>query len=407
MSTPKLMLFVNGRASEHGIGNIFLNDLCAVLSTDKLCRFSTVRDDAGVGTQSWGGRPVRYFHVTVSTVPVLSSVSDEIFKRTQEARLVTSAVQFGREHSVEGIWAVFNSTYIIRSALAVAQALDVPLFATIWDPPDVFRINMHLNHRSYQNIYRIFQETLKRSTSVSVIGESMARHYKQELGILSVPLAHGYRSAEYLPDQEPFRDGKVKIAFAGSLYSKSEWRALLRALDTANYRISGREIELHFIGRRPLRGVPMPKCVIRHGVLSPEETLIRLRGLDIGYLPYWFDPRFETVARLAFPSKSAVYLAAGCRLFYHGPHYGSPTEFLKKYRVGMPCHSLSAGKIVEAIEMLCEEMNSSQLYSSERLRARDEMLSREAMATRFAEFIGDSSSNVIASRDRESSATAK
>ncbi len=46
----------------------------------------------------------------------------------------------------------------------------------------------------------------------------------------------------------------------------------------------------------------MPKHVIRHGCLSSEDTLDRLRDIDIGYLPYWFAKRYKAVASLAFPS---------------------------------------------------------------------------------------------------------
>ena len=387
MSLPKLLLMVNGPASESGISGIFLNDLCALYPREKLCRFSTVRGRSGSGAHSWGGRPVQYFKVLVSTLPVLSSLTDRIFKRTQEAELIGQAVRFGRDNSVEAVWGVLNSTYMVRTALAVATALNVPLYTTVWDPPDVFRINMHLSKSRYEDIHRVFQKTLQRSASVSVIGESMGMHYAREFGISSIPIAHGYKTADYLQDQTPSTDGKVKIGFAGSLYAKCEWRALLQALEFAKFRIAGRPVELHFIGRPPLRGAPMPDYVIKHGVLSSEETLNRLRGVDIGYLPYWFARRYEGVARLAFPSKSAVYLAAGCRILYHGPAYGSPTGFLDKYKVGVACHTLEAGRIVESLERLAKDAEEPSRYLAERKRACDEMISREAMRKGFANFL--------------------
>jgi hypothetical protein len=387
MSLPKLLLMVNGPASESGIGGVFLNDLCALYPREKLCRFSTLKGRSEFEAHSWNGRPVQYFKVPASALPILSSLIERNFKRTQEAELIDHAVQFGRDQSVEAVWGVLNSTYMVRTALAVANALEVPLYTTVWDPPDAFRINMHLSKGCYEDIHRVFQQTLQCSTSVSVIGESMGMHYQREFGISSIPIAHGYKTADYLQDQTPFVDGKVKIGFAGSLYAKREWRALLRALEHAKFRIAGRPVELHFIGRPPLRGAPMPDYVIKHGVLSSEETLNRLRGVDIGYLPYWFDRRYENVARVAFPSKSSVYLAAGCRIFYHGPDYGSPTGFLDKYKVGVACHSLDAERIVESLERLAKDADGSSRYMAERKRACEEMISREAMRRGFAKFV--------------------
>jgi len=388
MNLPKLLLLVNGPASESGIGGIFLNDLCSFYPSQKLCRFSTtLKKTPGPKAHLWDGRPVQYFPVTVSTLPILSSITDRIFQRTEEAQLIAEAVRFGRNNSVEAVWGVLNSSYMVRIALAVANALNVPLYTTVWDPPDSFRINMHLSRRRYDDIHGIFQQTLRKSTSVSVIGESMAKQYAQELGVCATPIAHGYPTAAYLPGKTPFADGKVKIGFAGSLYAKQEWRALIRALEFAKLSIAGRPVELHFIGRCPFRGAPMPDYVIKHGVLSPDETLNRLRGVDIGYLPYWFNRRHENIARLAFPSKSAVYLAAGCRIFYHGPQYGSPTAFLSKYQVGAACHTLDLPGIVETLELLAQDAKGSSHYSDERARACKEMISREAMIEHFATFL--------------------
>jgi hypothetical protein len=395
MSLPRLLLLVNGHAAESGIGNIFLSDLCASYPPGKLCRFSTVRQTPNREAHSWCGRPVEYFKVLVSTVPILSSFTDWNFQHNQEAELVSQAAHFGRENSVDAVWAVFNSTYIIRTALAVANKLDVPLYTTVWDPPEVFRINMHLNQGRYDDIYMIFLRTLGLSTSVSVIGESMAAKYDQELGIRTIPLAHGYRAAEWTPDKVPFKDDKVRIGFAGSLYAKREWRAFLRALESVEWNIAGRPVELHQIGRRPLRGAPMPEHVIRHGCLSNEDTLDRLRDIDIGYLPYWFDGRYKAVASLAFPSKASVYLAAGCRIFYHGPDYGSPTAFLTKYNVGTACHDLRPAKIVEALDVLIRGGKRDLDYSKESKRVCSDLLSYEAMLRQFTTFLGGQRDDLI------------
>ena len=132
----------------------------------------------------------------------------------------------------------------------------------------------------------------------------------------------------------------------------------------------------------------MPDEVIRHGVLSSEETLERLRAIDIGYLPYWFDERYKAVASLAFPSKTSVYLAAGCRIFYHGPSYGSPTAFLAKYNVGKACHDLRPNKIIEALGLLIRDWNRDPEYSKESRRVCENLLSYEAMLRQFAIFLG-------------------
>lgn len=181
-------------------------------------------------------------------------------------------------------------------------------------------------------------------------------------------------------------EGPVRIIFAGSLYSKEEWNSLVDALESAGWRAGGRDVELHFMGRFPLSGARRPERVQLLGHRPFAEAMAIMAGMDIGYLPYWFDPAHEVPARTSFPGKMSAYAAAGLTVFHHAPDYTEATAFLGQYPFGVACPSLEPDVVLssldEAIRLSADE--ASRL-AREQAVARE--LSRDAMAERARRFL--------------------
>ena len=109
---------------------------------------------------------------------------------------------------------------------------------------------------------------------------------------------------------------------------------------------------------------------------------------DACYLPYWIDPKYGSVVRLAFPSKLSLYLAAGKPVFFHGPGTSSPVVFFEKYPVGVCCHTLEKKDILDS---LCRLIFDKELYEQSTKNGRKalkEVFDMHVIENRFREFIG-------------------
>ena len=113
-----------------------------------------------------------------------------------------------------------------------------------------------------------------------------------------------------------------------------------------------------------------------------------LSEADLLYCPYWFDPVFETEARLSFASKLTTYFAAGRPVLFHGPDYAAPAAFLKENDAGFICNSNNQPRIIDALNTLAaDEELCFRLASNARL-AFDKHLTLDTLRSKFAEFLG-------------------
>jgi glycosyltransferase involved in cell wall biosynthesis len=224
---------------------------------------------------------------------------------------------------------------------------------------------------------------------VSVIGAGMRAEYKRSIGIEGVLLNHGVPQEHWRPQRTMLRDsGKLTIGFAGSLYAKREWNALIAALAASGGMIAGRQVAIRFVGRKPRLGVANADFVQHLGTLSFENTNAVLSGVDICYLPYWFSASRRVEARLSFPSKLSSYAASGGAIFVHAPAYASPTLFHEEYPVGICCSSLDSNDITAALTRLAEDEPLRRRAAAARTAALEQELGLPVMLRRFAEFCG-------------------
>jgi hypothetical protein len=120
---------------------------------------------------------------------------------------------------------------------------------------------------------------------------------------------------------------------------------------------------------------------------SQEETIKLLSEVDVLYCPYWFDPAFYDESRLSFPSKLTTYLAAGRPVFFHGPEYASPAEFLKARNAAECCFSLDSAAIIASLTKLAVDETYYQQTAQNGHKAFMDCLTMPALKKNFLEFL--------------------
>jgi len=325
-------------------------------------------------------------------IGTLSSAARFHYRRVvSTGQLLRPALQLVAEFRPDWIWAVLDTPVVFRLGRALSKRTGVPLVTTVWDPPDGITILAGLDRLSVDTACRDHAKAIRASTRCGVVSEAMQLEYEETFNVPCVVLRHAppFAPAAVRQTSDEHAEGSpFRIAFCGSLYAATEWNALIAALDTIGWHLGSRPISLRVIGA----GVHVKTMSRAHveyfGYQTPMETRRLLVECDVGYIPYWFDPRFANSVRLCFPTKLTAYLAAGLPVFFHGPRDSSPTEFLSRFPAGVSCHSLDSKAIASAIVDLASD--SSAIGSMRRAgqQALQEELNETVLFERFAELFG-------------------
>ncbi len=305
-------------------------------------------------------------------------------------RIAAEAASFGKRHGVTAVWAVLEGQTLIRLALPVARALGVPLFTQVFDPPSWWLRDHGVDRVSTARILREYARALRGSAAVAAVSRAMAERYAAEFDVRAVPVLPGLDARlATAPAEAPHAGNRLVIGVAGQVYTRVEWGALLRALDAASWRVAGREVTIRLTGRYADLRADGPMRVEYLGWAPTQEEAIRLMSeADVLYCPCWFDPLFETEARLCFPSKLPGYLAAGRPVLFHGPEYAAAVPFLAEHDAALRCHSLETATLVSALEELGRGGDLYARLARNGHAAFHSELTEEAMRARFLEFLG-------------------
>lgn len=399
MKVPKLMLVVNGLPSFDDSGEIYLKTLCSNYPPEKLCRFSLVKGDSADIPDRWCGAPSsttqimqeQRFRRLGKKLSKLMRVPLHFYIRKFHARkMIADAVRFGREQSVELVWAALNSPQVIYIVQQIAIQLQVPFVLSIFDPPERMAYHLEMDSFSEKALMKDFAKCLRQATRIAVVStEAMRDEYLRRYDVDSIVQLQGLGRTLKQPISESINDGaNFTIGFAGFAYADQEFLALLAALDSVDWKIEGKEVILRILG--PALNITSPhKVNIEYlGWRTLEETIVLMSKSDVNYIPYWFDNAFQLAARLSFPSKLSAYLASGRPVLVHAPEYASPSLFIDKYPVGLVCQSLISAEIIGTLERFIKE---PELYAK-MVKTSQETFDREfdsrIFLKRFSALIG-------------------
>jgi hypothetical protein len=187
---------------------------------------------------------------------------------------------------------------------------------------------------------------------------------------------------------------------AGQFYAGTEWLALIRALNMAHWRVSDKNVHIIVVGAmRPPGDIP-PERIDYLGWKAQDEALRILSDCHILYCPYPSDAELAETARLSFPSKLTLYLAAGRPVLFHGPSFSSPARYLAEHGAGLCIDSKLPSAIYNGLVRLVEDTTLYRRIAHRGQAAFQRDFTLDVMRDRFFEFLG--MPNSIVAEDEES-----
>ena len=403
ISVPRILLYCGSAPGQSGVGGIVLRDFCDALPTGTLRCFvvppaascGELKDcpeviDFVVRRYDTAYRPVR------GILGELIAVAARKVKRPRHLRtIVNRAVECGRSHRAELVWAVFHCPTVIQTAGLVASRLGVPLVVWVEDAPELQSHQLRHDRWFARSVMRDFHATIESSVRCAAIGETMKEAYDQAYRKDCIILRHGLKpSAVQIPQAGPSHDGKLVIGFAGSITAGDEFGQLLRALDDSAWRLDGRDVVLRLVGCRVLLDASAPQRIEYFGrQRTVSDTVKVLADCDILYLPQPFAEQLRPLAHLSFPAKLATYLASGRPVVLHAPEYGSLVPFFERYPFGTWCSSLEGDDILSAFRDLACNADRYRSAVQAGQAARGEELNCDTFVRRLRQLlVGDESS---------------
>ena len=364
---PKIFLITSTDLKIESIGSFYLAELISLSKKNKfyICSLSHFL------------LPLNYFNHFVFLNKVLSLLTKSCF--FQNVRITLFKYFFLylytfflgckiRKYSTDCIWLTASSPELILIGERLSQqGFDLRL--TIWDPPEYILSSNKLNSYTYSSLMFSFINLLKKSKSVSVVSDSMLSKYSNFNKYIYV-VRYGVKNLFY---NNINSSKSIRIIFAGSLYSKNEWNALIHALDAMRWKLGDLKILLFFAGNFPMFGAIKSDKVIYLGRLTHKETILQLKKMQIAYLPYWFSKDHRETATMSFPGKLSTYLECGLVVFNHSPKYTEISKMISKFPFGVSCNSCSIKVIrkclLEAKNLLIKKervaLNIRQAVTSE------------------------------------------
>lgn len=369
--------------TKDGAGQLYLK---GIISTAPYVRVVNTRLPEGgyLEYASAAGRISRALTSLASRIGVWQTLKIALYERKQLSRDTQRAQELLNSYEAESGWITLSSPECILLAHSLIKK-GVKIRVTVWDAPEHLLSSQNICRNTTKRLINLFTEVLRGATSVSVISYNMQERYRSQLDITAVVI----RPVSALP-----QEGKktvshrrtLRLVFAGSLYAKVEWNALLKSLAAQQWRIANRKVIIYYLGTFPLRGALFDRRVKRLGHLPTAEAAAICRKCDVAYLPYWLSGDNALVAATSFPSKLAFYLGSGLPVFNHGPKTSETTRIMHDFEIGVSCHSLGVDNIAAALEALAQPEKLIIMQHEIRNLIHSE-LSAQSVGRHFVEFI--------------------
>ena len=396
---PRILMVSPVAPVPEGVGGVYLRDLCLMYPSDRLA-FAIL---PGIGHGTWPASLADAPKVTLDLVPergfnrwgrrVQRSTRwafDRYVDQRHLPRLIDRVEALARQVDPDTLWIPLAGPTMINAAAAIQRRLGIPMLTTVWDAPDyALRHYWGIEGASLDRLLARFGDAIRASTRCAVASPEMKAAYEARYGTPCVPMIHGMPESQWIEptgiraSSEPF-----VIGYAGSLYARTEWDALMSALSSTRWRVGGRDVVVRVLSASLDTRVAGPARIEFLGWHSTADALKILSRCDVCYVPYWFDAAFRSGVELSFPNKVSLYLAAGRPIFFHGPRESTPTHFLARWPVGVASHSLDASDVVGALTTAATDARFHERAAAAIPDALRAELGMHVFRRRFAEFVG-------------------
>jgi hypothetical protein len=398
-TAPKLLIVSPVAPVPDGVGGVYLRDLCLMYPADRL-GFAIL---PGIGRGAWPHALRDAPRTTLSEVPergfnrwgrrvqqTTRSLFDRYVDMQHLPRIIDQIEAFAKQVRPDVVWVPLAGPTMINIAGELPNRLGVPMLTTVWDPPDYALPHYWgIRGQSLERILARFGAAVRASRRCAVASSEMGEAYASQYGTTCVPMIHGLSESEWReptgirPPNEPF-----VIGYAGSLYARDEWNALMAALGSLGWKVGGRDTIVRVLASGLDVRVSGPARIEFLGWHSTTDAVKILSTCDICYVPYWFDNAFRAGVELSFPNKMSLYLAAGRPILFHGPEQSTPARFLDRWPVGVACHSLEPEAIAQVLRTAATDAAFHTRAAAVIPTVLREELGLHVFRRRFAEFIG-------------------
>ncbi len=398
MSQRRVLLISSNQPSASGVGGLYLLECCRQYPSD---RIACIHFSSAPTPEPWSAdlsevcREIHHWpydrsrRPTSGRVGALVAYADQwvtrCFRQGCAIRRTWALVQ---AFEPDVIWAVLDTPLMYRLPRQIARRLGIPLVTTVWDPPEAVCGELGWDRWSTLRAKRDFAASVRQSQRCGVVSENMQAEYTQRFGTPCVLLRHAVRRSHVVARAQQSRpERSFRIGFCGSVYSRVEWDALMAALDSIQWVLDGREVEVWTFCKRILLGAPGRANVRFFGWRGTDEMLPMLAQVDVGYLPYWFDNNRRESVRLCFPTKLGTYLACDLPVLFHGPADSSVAAFLRAHAVGVTCDSNEPTRLVGCLRRLSSDEETLLKMKESRDSVLDTILNLELFQQKFHELM--------------------
>lgn len=398
----KIMLFSPVYPSNDSSGAIMLRDLCRLVKSDSIYCF-VPRDPKLPKTLASKVPNIAAYKIVKRPIETpyrfprwffgkqLSWLIEKLKNLYIYTVITRQAIVFGGKHKVDCIWVILQGKTMINCALPVARALGVPVISQVWDDPEWILNSTGIPQEDKERALENFSQILKKSVVCATASEPMAEIFNKKYYAKTVAFLGSLDQKMALPPAQKIHQGsKLKIGFAGQIYTQIEWKAFFEALESVKWRILGREVEIYLLGKPGYYGVPETNLgkVIALGYKSQKSAIKVLSEMDFLYCPYWFDKKRQKISRTSFPSKLATYFASGRPVFFHGQEFSSAAKFIKENNCVLTCYSLEKKVILSKIKSLAKDQKEYSRLTRAGLVAFNKFLTYGNLALKLDSFLG-------------------
>jgi len=247
--------------------------------------------------------------------------------------LLATAVKLGlmvRRDPARLVWFVLQGERPTIAYRIVSWIARKPYLLQQWDP-----LSWWMGHRQYPGkLIRAAQGLLHRLEQGALVNIVPSDAWKEKLQQdgKAVTRLDNFISQRLLEETRfvAVRDpAALHAVFVGQFYAGAE---LVRTVQTLQQSLqaSDRRLVIHLFGSNT--GVQFEGCeVIAHGHLERDALIRRIAKWDLALLPYPTAAGHAETARLSFPSKARVYLAAGLPILACAPTFSGVHRFLAQH----------------------------------------------------------------------------
>lgn len=264
----------------------------------------------------------------------------------QARRLARRIAAWASDPAPELLW-VLPELGAINVGFHLAEMLDVPVHATLYDAPESAR-EACLSPFYYSAYMRSVQRFFARFSSVDAVSRGLLDHVR-ESGLLndrcrdlvfppSVPRSWMTdRDADRQMPELPGNGNVRRIGFCGAFrVTDEQWQIFLDRLGEMpfEFEIIAFAEEASVPRCRPPSGV---RLFVRPYVENEEELIrsFRQEGIHAGYVGLWRSPGRSLFARTSLSSKMTTYAAAGVPIIVDGPPDSAVWNLVSSYGAGV------------------------------------------------------------------------